>query len=151
MNKYVINGVDYKILNEYILNKTNYNIDEFLYSKNIIVNNKSSFKNLPIQKQFDIIDTLYRGYDYKIINLIAKLYNYNIDNKEFVKLFISNWLYITYITAHNKLLRYIKYPSYELCEWLLIRNINYYKYITIPSNDYELQKQVKELYKFLTL
>jgi hypothetical protein len=148
MNKYVINGIDYKILNLYILKETAQNTDEFLYSKNIIVDNKSSFKNLPIQKQFDIINTLYQGYDYKIIDLIAKLYNYNIDNEEFVKLFISNWLYIT---VHNELLTYIKYPSYELCEWLLIRNINYYKYINIPSNDYKLRRQIKELYGFLTL
>jgi hypothetical protein len=148
MNKYVINGIDYKILNLYILKETAQNTDEFLYSKNIIVDNKSSFKNLPIQKQFDIINTLYQGYDYKIIDLIAKLYNYNIDNEEFVKLFISNWLYIT---VHNELLTYIKYPSYELCEWLLIRNINYYKYINIPSNDYKLRRQIKELYGFLKI
>jgi hypothetical protein len=148
MNKYVINRIDYKILNLYILNETNYNTDEFLYSKNIIVDNKSSFKNLPIQKQFNIINTLYQRYDYKIIDLIAKLYNYNINNEGFVKLFISNWLYIT---AHIQLLRYIKYPSYELCEWLLIRNINYYKYINIPSNDYKLRRQIKELYGFLKI
>jgi hypothetical protein len=139
---------DYNVLKEFFV-KHNYNmqIDYFLKLYNI-QKSDFKFKKLSPHIQFDMMNFLYQGYDYKIIKLIAQLYKYNIDNEEFIKIFISNWLYIT---VHIDILRYIKQPSYELCEWLLIKNINYYKHIIIPNYDYELQKQVKELYKFLTL
>jgi hypothetical protein len=147
----LINSKSYEF--EIISEEDDINIQTLLNKYQISIYDDIRFKNLPLQKQYKLIEYILTidRYDYvhnydDFVYLIFELYDNNKIPEEIFRLIFNT---INYFSHFKMVAHYANSFSYEIWEWLLYKHLGYFKYFNFKNS--KIKKQVKELYEFLTV